>query len=1385
MSLYTSLQHLSGARFSEANHAGDVIDYDLLRVARTEGIALPSAGQTQRDKYHGAAVFTPKAGIHRNVCYPDYSCFTSDHEVMTPEGPKKITEFEVGDEVYTLDEETHDLVVDTVVDTHEYQHSGKIHDIQSESMDVAITSNHNLYTASQYRGPREELDTKHFTKQPVAETARSFRYLPDHDGYDAVVDDEMDISRHLRDSYVVLYVENGRAARWEMPDAVHECAERKNGVEEVGGEQRKWCKYYVPISAYRSHKDTLDKIAKHVRYKRSFQCEPTTTKYDTENLLRFIGWFVTEGSASDSNPYHVKIANEDPSVLDELESLAADMGMNPYRNSCSVTVSNGVLREYLVRTCGGSSHQKKLPAWALQLPESYASMLLDVLIEGDGRWGENGAIYYTSSDQLAEDVAQLAVLAGWKPRIKERHRESTEYEIYIRAGGSVQRETQETVREYDGSVHCITCENNHVVLAGRNGHFQWIGQSLYPNFMRDVNASPETIIGVGDDALDESQWQKDDVRWSYIDPRPVKHLDPSESYGNFMDGTYKMVYDPKKSKIRWRDDWSRIQQHLEPVYFVPPSYHEGILPSRADTYIRWNKSYTGTMYSATKRQRNCFTPDTEVVTPDGLRNIRDLEVGDEVYSLDPETLEMEVKPVTAVHVYPDYEGDLVEFENSYVDFGVTPNHRMLVRKENTSKTWDEYRFVEAGELDEGSHYTLPSDWSFDGGDRFHELDLSQWVDDYEVLVDPTVHGHTFADELGWYPERRTESKRHGVTSGYIFDAADFEANRKTIDELADDIYIHHGAGHGWVPLMYDGDDAIELLCWFVTEGNSDITERREYETTVRGEAKRIGIAQEYGQHREEIRTLFERMGLPYSETERKFTVGNALWYDLLVDWCGEDSHTKQLPGWLFECSREQLELAFETLVAGDGDAASDTDAASRAATSKKSQKDSRNDSYRYTTSSKQLRDDVMCLVALLGRNPRYTYDNGSWRVWFSETENTMRPRRCASTSTTDDGVYCVTVEDNHTLLAGRNGTFQWVGQSLYGVSGDSNFRLFDWRVAEAITIGGRLLLEYGADVIIQRLQSAFDDNIVYRTHGDTDGFGVAVDQDVSRGHVLPRVRDAVDWLNDTGMPQFVEDEFNVPADETAHAVDLESYSPKLFIPAENGNVDDEQGTKKTYAERVTWEEGEKEDELDITGFECVRSDVAEISESVQHDVLEAIIYSPRLEAQNIVYERIREAVGRIENILDARRESRDRIESSDVGLEEIGQRSGIGKDPEEYGSENRSAHPEFRGAKYAKRHIPGEQPSAGSNVMKYPVARIDDEDLPRVYQSETAEGGTLVDYIAVEDPSNIPEGIVLDRDVIVEKTLRQPLRDILGTLGWEWDSAVYDHEQSGLEEFEA
>ena len=535
-------------------------------------------------------------------------------------------------------------------------------------------------------------------------------------------------------------------------------------------------------------------------------------------------------------------------------------------------------------------------------------------------------------------------------------------------------------------------------------------KSLYPMAMTTINASPETKV---DPETHEGE--------TFEAPNGTH-------FRRTPDGIIREMIDTLLSE---REEKKSLRNDNDPN---TPAYEQ---------YDRQQQ--------AVKVIMNCFTPDTEVLTPGGIRNIRDLGVGEEIYSIDPETMQMEVKPVTETHEYPDYRGDLVDIQTSKTDFRVTPNHRMLVRKNSKNgATWDDYRFVEAGDIDEYSHYELPHGWSTDHGDPIGEVDLTELLDDeYEVWVRPAVHGHTFTAELGWTPRRVPKADR-GET-GYVFTAEEFETHREYIESVCKTSFVHRESGRKWVPRTYDGDEFLELLAWYVTEGNVYTSSEKEYSEHRRGSATTVKIAQnavpdggDGGDDHARIGSLLDRLGLDYYIDERSYQFTSRLLGDLLERLCGEDSFTKRIPDLVFDASEAQKRRFLETLVAGDGDR--------------------QVGSWRYTTSSERLRDDVLRLCTHLGETASYNHDSGSWRIYCTEgAKNSFRMHRSGDRSTADDGVYCVTVADNNTLLAGRNGKFQWTGNSLYGVLGWDRFRLYDKEMGAAVTATGREVIEHTAD----------------------------------------------------------------------------------------------------------------------------------------------------------------------------------------------------------------------------------------------------------------------------------------------------------------------------------
>jgi len=818
-------------------------------------------------------------------------------------------------------------------------------------------------------------------------------------------------------------------------------------------------------------------------------------------------------------------------------------------------------------------------------------------------------------------------------------------------------------------------------------------KSLYPMCMVTINASPETKVDP--DTYDGE---------TYVAPNGT----------NFRKQPDGMIREMVDELLEEREEKKSLRNENDPG---------------SDAYETYDRQQ-----AAVKVIMNCFTPDTDVLTPSGIRNIRDLEIGDEVYSLNPETMEMETKPVVETHEYPDYRGELVDIETSKIDFSVTPNHRMLVRKNETNGiTEDEYRFVEAGELDRATNYELPHDWDGPDGSELEQIDLTKLVDaEYEVWVRPEVHGRTFTTELGWKPPRVV--KNDVGQTGYVFSAEEFESHREYIESVCERSYIHSASGRKWIPRTYDGDDFLELLAWYITEGSVYTSDEKEFGEKLRGSSTTVKIAQKAiaadgGDNHGSIGALLDRMGFDHYTDDRCHQFTAALLGDLFRELGGDGSENKQIPGVVFEASQPQKEAFLETLIDGDGDR--------------------QPNSWRYSTASEQLRDDVLRLCAHLGLTASYNEDAGTYRIYVTESaKNTLRMHRSSERTEAEDGVYCVTVEDNHTLLAGRNGKFQFIGQSLYGVLGWDRFRLYDKEMGAAVTATGREVIEF-----TEQAASELDKEVTY---GDTDSVMLELGGDVSKDEAIEQSFEIEAHINDA------YDEFAERLNASTHRfqIEFEKLYRRFF----------QAGKKKRYAGHIIWKEGKEVDDIDITGFEYKRSDIAPITKEVQKRVLEMIVTgADREDIKDYVHEVI------------------ERVRSGDVSPAEIGIPGGIGKKLDNYDTETA----QVRGAKYANLLL-GTNFASGSKPKRLYLEKVHPEffrhieaerDLDPSRDPLYGEFKRDPDVICFEYDDQLPDAFEIDYDKMLEKTLKGPIARILEALDISWDEVESGQEQTGLGSF--
>lgn len=436
-----------------------------------------------------------------------------------------------------------------------------------------------------------------------------------------------------------------------------------------------------------------------------------------------------------------------------------------------------------------------------------------------------------------------------------------------------------------------------------------------------------------------------------------------------------------------------------------------------------------------------------------------------------------------------------------------------------------------------------------------------------------------------------------------------------------------------------------------------------------------------------------------------------------------------------------------------------------------------------------------------------------------------------------------------------------VTNSCYGVLGDSasggvGFRLYDRQVAEGITMAGRLTIEHTAAAFTDYIKEHHDSD-AQLIGGDTDSSVTSIPNAPTLEDAWEWSMDAVEYV-DASYDAFVQDTFNFdPDDEHRLAVELESLASKLFFlggdmqhtytRSEDGTLvstRQRESVRKRYAQHIVWDdddgwldtrdpdEGYDDALLDpddrsalktqqtvtyadydtggaladhdplsnvgVKGFELVRSDTAQITKELQHDVLADLLLakSPRDNIEPNIQSRL------------------DDIKNGVVPVSKLARPKGVSQHLDDYGWKSRDdLHPDAvtpaveqhggkwvqkpgptaRGAKYADDHFDWEDfSSAGAKPRKVPIKTVQAGDYPAVYtydsypkkdRPDSLEVGTEVDALAVEYPERIPDEFVIDYDTIIEKEVRDPIEPIIETVGMDWDDIVNPGRQTGLDAF--
>ncbi|MCX5704293.1 MAG: GDP-mannose 4,6-dehydratase [Candidatus Omnitrophica bacterium] len=270
---------------------------------------------------------------------------------------------------------------------------------------------------------------------------------------------------------------------------------------------------------------------------------------------------------------------------------------------------------------------------------------------------------------------------------------------------------------------------------------------------------------------------------------------------------------------------------------------------------------------------SCYDKETRALTTEGLKTYEKLKEGDRVFSLNPVTCEIEIKPIEKI-IVQHYKGKMIYFRNRRINLLVTPNHRMFIL--NTSKKKKKLIVETAEKVMRRSIFYMP-EGSWVGKDEvyFSVKDFGT-VKTKDLMY---ILGIFIGDGFIAYQEKGIETKTGLTKNEFLTKARDMGNGRfKKIEKDGNHISVSHS-----------------YRIFF------DIPENDKCRRKVEIALSNLGIR--YHCHK-------GKAGTHLYFTSKQFMEFFAQ--------CGDGAHNKHIPRWALEYSVKYLNYLLEGLLDSDG-----------------------------------------------------------------------------------------------------------------------------------------------------------------------------------------------------------------------------------------------------------------------------------------------------------------------------------------------------------------------------------------------------------------------------------------------------------------------------------
>jgi dTDP-D-glucose 4,6-dehydratase len=374
---------------------------------------------------------------------------------------------------------------------------------------------------------------------------------------------------------------------------------------------------------------------------------------------------------------------------------------------------------------------------------------------------------------------------------------------------------------------------------------------------------------------------------------------------------------------------------------------------------------------------SCYDEKTRALTTEGLKTHEELKGGDKVFSLNPKTQKIEIKPIEKI-IIQHYKGEMIHFKNKRIDLLVTPNHRMFIL--NTSKKNRKLIVETAEKASQRSIFYMPEGYWVGKNKEYIDIKGFGRVKTTDLMY---ILGIFIGDGFIAYQEKQIETKTGLARKEYLEKSKDSKTGRFIkIKKFSNYISTSHG-----YRIFFD-----------IPENDKC---RKKVEETLRS----LGIKYHYHKGK--------------AGTHLYFT--SKIFMDLFAQ-CEQGAHNKCIPRWVLDYSSEYLSYLLKGLMDSDGHDGRIYHTVSERLLSDICE----------LCIKLNLKPSIHKRKTLSFVNGRKIQGETSY-IFVAKTTKSISRHRNKIINYNGD-IWCVKVKDNKNLLVERNGYFDFCGNTdeVYG-----------------------------------------------------------------------------------------------------------------------------------------------------------------------------------------------------------------------------------------------------------------------------------------------------------------------------------------------------------------